>query len=213
MFALALTVALAQDAPVEPAPVAEAAVAKTYTLDAGKSFLGVLVKYDRSAFMKGHDHVVSPSSFKGSVTWGPDLAACNVAISFPVTALQVDPAGSRERLKLEGTTSDGNKASIKENLEGKHQLEASKFPEISFQSTKCEQKGDSVAVSGTLELHGVGAPVTAMMKVDSSADVFKARGSFQATHSTWSFDPFTALLGSLKNDPALAFTIDVVGTP
>jgi polyisoprenoid-binding protein YceI len=214
MIALVVAAALAQEAPADaPATETAAPAVQTYTLDAGKSFLGVLVKYDRSALIGGHDHVVSPNTFTGEVTWGDDPAACDIDIRFPVTALQVDPPGSRARMGLEGSTSDNDKAKIKSNLEGKHQLEADKYPQVSFKSTKCAAKGDKVAVTGTLTLHGVGATVTADMDVDASATGFAAKGGFVATHSTWSMDPYTALLGSLKNAPELSFTIDVKGAP
>lgn len=201
----------ASEAPAEQEAVPTGPV--TYVLDGKSSFLGVLVRYDRDALVRGHDHVVAPSSFTGKVTWSDDLSACDVSIRFPVSKLQVDPAGARERFALDGTTSDGDKKSIKKNLSGKHQLDADVFPEIRFQSSGCVAKGDAVAVSGTLTLHGVGAPVTAMMKVDATPEAFTARGSFEASHATWSMDPFTALLGSLRNDEALAFTIDAMGSP
>lgn len=208
LFTLA---AFAQDAP-EPPPAAASPV--TYALDGDRSWLGVLVRYDRSALVAGHDHVVTPSSFTGEVTWNPeDVGSCKIAIRFPVDALQVDPPGSRARLSLEGETSDGDKKSIKKNLAGKHQLQASVFPDITFTSTSCTPKGDKVAVTGTLTMHGVGATVTADMAVDATAEGFRAKGGFKATHGTWGMDPFTALLGSLRNDDGLTFSIDVAGKP
>ena len=62
-------------------------------------------------------------------------------------------------------------------------------------------------------MHGVGAPVTALMDVKADEAGFKAKGKFEATHSTWGLDPFTALLGSLRNDAGFSFAIDVTGTP
>ncbi|MEZ4319048.1 MAG: YceI family protein [Myxococcota bacterium] len=197
-----------------PAPTEAAAKgATTYTLDAGRSVLAVLVKYDRNALISGHDHIVQASSFKGTVTWDPaDPAACAIDISFPVTALVVDPPGSRERAGLEGTTSDGDKKKIKDNFEGKSQLDASSFPQIAFKSTKCTANGDKVQVTGPLTMHGVGHDVTASMKITADGSAFSAKGTFSGTHADWKFDPFTAVFGSLRNDDALAFTVDVKGT-
>lgn len=213
MILLSLLTAFADPTAEEPAATEAPAGPVTYTLDAKASFLGVLVQYDRDALVKGHDHVVAASDFDGTVTWGPDLAACKVEIAFPVSALAVDPGSSRSRLGLEGSTSDGDKSTIKKNLSGKHQIDADNHPQISFRSTGCEPKGEKVAVSGTLSLHGVDAPVTALMSVSADASGFSAKGGFQAGHATWGMDPFTALLGSLRNDEGLAFHIDVKGTP
>lgn len=187
--------------------------ARTYQLDASSSRLWVLVKYDRSALIAGHDHVVQASTFDGTVTWNPDdPSVCDVRISFPVTALVVDPGDTRTAAGLGGTTSDGDKAKIKENFEGKSQLHASSFPTISFQSTSCEASGAGTKVTGDLTMRGVGARVSAVMTVEAG-DTFHAKGSFTGTHGQWGFSPFTALLGSLKNDDTLGFHIDVRGTP
>ncbi len=216
---IVLAIALAQQSPssvetppeTETAPPAKSEAIRTYTLDPEKSFLGVLVRYDRDALMKGHDHVISPSSFEGTVRWGPDPADCDVRIAFPVVNLQVDPPGSRARFGLEGATSESDKRTIKKNMTGPHQLDAKRFPEIAFRSTSCTAKGDRFLVSGTLALHGVGAPVTAEMEVEATPTTFTAKGNFQADHALWGMKPFTALLGSLRNDDTLSFTVDVVG--
>lgn len=190
---------------------AHAGETRTYALDPSASRLWVLVKYDRSSLIAGHDHVVQASTFDGTVTWNPDdPSVCDVRISFPVTALVVDPGDSRTVAGLEGTTSDGDKGKIKANFEGKSQLNASAFPTISFQSTKCEASGATTKVTGDLTMRGVGAKVSAVMSVEAG-DTFTARGSFSGTHDQWGFDPFSALLGSLRNDNALQFHVDVKG--
>jgi polyisoprenoid-binding protein YceI len=184
----------------------------TYKLEPAKSWLWVLVKYDRNAWVTGHDHVVRAQDFTGSVTWNPDdPSVCDVKISFPVTALVVDPPGGRERAGLDGTTPDSDKRKIKENFEGPSQLAASKFPEISFQSTKCEPNGDTTKVTGKLSIRGVALDVSADMKVRADS-TFSAQGSFVGTHTAWGFDPFSAALGAVKNDNTLRFHVDVAGS-
>ena len=185
-----------------------------YELEPDRSRLFVQVRYDRSALMAGHDHVIAATDFDGTVHWdAADPSACDVSIAFPVTALAVDPGNARSWAGLEGTTSDGDKESIAKNMLGKHQLVADRFPKIAFQSTRCEPNDAGATVYGTLSIHGVDAPVVANVRIEADPDGFRARGSFDATHATWGLDPFTALLGSLRNDEALSFGIDVRGTP
>lgn len=211
---LAAPAAFAQD---EPAPTDEPAAepAKgpvTYALQPSRSVLAVLVKYDRTSLIAGHDHIVQASTFTGTVVWDPaDPSTCDIDISFPVTALVVDPDGSRARAGLEGETSDNDKKKIKQNFEGKSQLDASGFPTISFESTSCVAKGERFEVTGPLSMHGVSHEVKASMKITADGQAFAAKGTFSGTHGDWGFDPFTALLGSLRNDDALAFTVDVKG--
>ena len=222
LLTLASTLALAQEAPAEEAP-AEAAPAeegspaeapagpRTYTLDPSQSRLYVLVKYDRNATIPGHDHVVVASTFDGTVTWDPaDPSACDIHIEFPVTALTVDPGNARSWVGLEGETSEGDKRKIRDNALGRHQLEADKFPKISYQSTSCSGSGSSYEVKGDLSIHGLTNPVTTKMTIQAG-DTFAAKGSFTTDHARWGMDPFSALLGALRNDPQLAFTVDVKG--
>ena len=186
----------------------------TYKLDPGKSKLYVLVKYDRGATIAGHDHIVTPNTFAGTVTWDTeDIGACKVHIDFPVSALQVDPGSSRNFENLEGETSDGDKKKIRDNLMGRHQLEADSHPKIAFDSTSCKGSGSDVTVTGTLSMHGVGKTVTTQMNVVAAPDAFKARGSFTGSHGDWGMEPFSALLGALRNDDGLKFVVDVTGTP
>ena len=87
------------------------------------------------------------------------------------------------------------------------------FPDIRFQSTACAPAGDKVRVTGDLSLHGVSHRVSSDMAIADQPTSFSAKGSFQATHSDWGMDPFSALFGALRNDEALEFRIDVTGAP
>lgn len=186
----------------------------TYTAVPSRSFLGVEVRYDRDAMMKGHDHVLVASTFDGSITWDPsDPTACKVSLGFPVTALQVDPPGSRDRLGLEGDTPEGDKDKIKKNALSKRQLHADDFPRIAFESTACTPKGDRVDVTGSLTIRGVGKTITAPMKVTASPTGLSAKGQVEITGSRFGFDPYTALLGALRNDDTYTLRIDISATP
>lgn len=198
----------------EPEPAApEPAQPVQYTLGNG-SYAAVLVKYDRNATIKGHDHVLVAQTVKGSVTWTPgEPSACQVSVTIPASSLTVDPPGSRARSGLEGETSDGDKRKIRENALGKSQLEADKYPDLTFRSTSCTADGDRVKVTGDLTLHGRSKRVTTRMRITADPDSFRARGSVSATHSDFGMKPFTALLGALRNDESLTFDLDFKGKP
>lgn len=213
-------VSFAQDPPAEPVaddaaePAQEAPAAVTYKLDAPASWLYVLVRYDRNATMAGHDHVVKAVDFDGKVTWNPaDPSACAIDISFPVSALQVDPGNARQHVGVEGETAEGDKRKIKANLEGRHQLEADSHPNITYKSTSCAANGDRVDVTGSLNIHGVAKTVKVPMTIAADATSFKANGKFTLKHSDFGFEPFTALLGMLRNAPELEFVVNVKGAP
>ena len=188
--------------------------ARTWTLDPARSFVAVLVRYDRSALMAGHDHAVQATRFTGTVTWDPDdVSACEIEVRVPVQHLHTDPGNSRERMGLEGTTKDKDKASIRKNFLGKSQLWADKHSTIDFRSTKCETRGERVVVSGDLSLRGVTKRVSAPMTIRTTEEAFTARGGFSIRHTDFGFEPFTAVMGALRNEDDLRFTLNFHGRP
>lgn len=196
-------------------PDLAAAQATTYDLSADSGRLYVVVRAKRGGLLSGlgHDHVVVASRFRGEMTWDPsDPSACDVQLSFPASALVVDPGSARSWAELDGETSDGDKAKIRDNLLGRRQLEADRFSTVSYQSTGCELQGDLVAVQGGLTLHGVTHTVTVPMRIRPGEDSITASGQFDATHADFGMEPFSAMMGALRNDEGLSFFVDVRGT-
>lgn len=217
---LGLLAAWAQEppatAPEEAPPAAEATT--SYALTPSGSFLAVVVYKDATTFLSGkaHDHALVASSFEGQVVWGvDDVDACDVRLSFPVSALVVDPAGARNRVGIdpEDTVGESGQRQLKENAMGASQLWAEKHPRIAFQSTGCRARGAGVVVEGNLTIRGASKKVTVSMDVEASPDRFHAKGSFELTHSDFGFTPYSALGGMIANDQRLGFVVDVVGVP
>ena len=222
------TVAVAQDAPAEEPATEEAAEAPaeeapaaaetvTYNLDPGSSFLAVTVYKDPNTLGSGlaHDHAIVASTFDGKVTWNvDDPSVCDVSISFPVTALTVDPGNARSRVGIDpdDTVGDSGKGQIKNNFMGKSQLYADSFPKISFQSTSCSGTTGSVKVTGDLTIRGTAKRFTVTMDVSADGSSFSASGAFDATHDDFGFKPFTAGFGALKNQNKLKFVADLKGS-
>lgn len=192
------------------APTAAMAAETTYNVTGGR--LEVLVKYDRNALIGGHDHVLQSTSFSGSVTVDPaNPAGCKVKITMPLNSLQVDPPGARERRGLEGSTSDGDKKTIKKNALSKGQLNAEAHPNMTFTSTSCAPAGDKIKVSGNLNVRGVDKPVSTSIKISAADGSFRGTGWFSTSHAALGFKPYSALLGSLRNADELTIWVDVKG--
>jgi polyisoprenoid-binding protein YceI len=183
----------------------------SYNLEGGH--VAVMVRYDRTALMAGHDHVLSTKAFTGKVTLDAQApSACSVSIQFPVSTLEVDAPGMRTRYSLTGDTPEGDKDNIKKNALSKGQLDATTYPTIKFDSTACTRAGTKLTVQGNLTVRGKAKAVSAVMDVTEGAQ-FGAKGSFTAKHTDFGFEPYTALLGSLRNANDLTFYVDVAGKP
>jgi polyisoprenoid-binding protein YceI len=189
-------------------------VSTQYRLDPKRSRLAVLVRYKRGTLVKGHDHVAQAEDFQGLVRWNPaDLSECFVEISFPVSALSIDPPGSRAWLGLSGETRSSDIGKIENNMRGKHVLDAARFGSVSYKAVRCEQAGEKVRVEGRMTVHGVTVAVETQLTVKSEPNQFTAEGSFTAGHAWWEMVPYSALMGAVRNDETLSFHIQVFGTP
>jgi polyisoprenoid-binding protein YceI len=199
---------------VPDTPAAPVATVADYTLDPGKSSLYVQVFKDSGTLASGlsHDHVVTATGWSGSVRWDPSSpAACKVDITVPVSGLRPDEEAMRKRVGYDVMLEPSQREEVKGNMLAAGQLDAKRFGSITFASTRCEAAGDKVKVTGTLTVHGVPKAVTSTMKLAGDGKTLTASGTFTAKATDFGFDPYTALLGALKNKNEMKFTVDVRG--
>ena len=186
----------------------------TYEVTPDDSRLYVLVRYDRSTLLPGHDHVVAATDYKATVIWDPeDLASCAISYVLDVRNLAVEPGDARSWEELEGSTPERSKPKIQENFWSETQLNASSFAQITFESTRCEARGAVVDVTGTFAMRGVSREVTIPMTIEATPEGFSASGSTTLLGSRWGLEPYTAALGALRNDDALKLGVVAVGRP
>ena len=212
LLALVSSVSLAQTPP-PPAPVAPPPPV-AYKLDASKGLLYVQVYKDPDTLASSlsHDHVVRATGWTGTATWDPtNTAACKVDISVPVASLETDADDLRKKVGYDTVLDESQRAEVKEHFLAADQLNAAANPNITFKSTKCEGSGSAVKVTGNLTIRGVAKSVTVPMNITADGKAFSAKGSFTVNHTDFGFQPFSALLGQLKNKNEMRFTIDVKG--
>ena len=190
----------------------------TYRLEASKSRLFVMVYKDPDALgaKLSHDHVVQARGWEGQVVWDPtEPTRCEVSFRVPVSKLDPDPPALRKRVGLKRMLTEGDRATVKENLLGPDQLWGEKHKAITFKATRCTPKGAKLAVSGELTIRGKTRPVTASMKVglDAKSGEMTASGSLLIRHTWFGFEPYSALGGTLRNRDELRLFIVARGIP
>ena len=221
-IALALGLsALAQEPPAAPADAPTEAAAPevqpiTYKLNPAQGLVYVRVFKDETTLAAGlsHNHAMKATGWTGSVVWDPaNTAACKVDITVPVEKIDVDAADARKAAGLDGGPDDDDRKKIKESMLDDDQLDAGKYKDISFKSTGCEGSGDTFTVKGNFTMRGQTKPVSIPMKIHATSTAFDAKGTFSIKGTDFGMQPFTALLGQLKNQDKLTFEIDVRGAP
>lgn len=212
LAALFVGPAFAEDAPADEAPVEKAAAPTTYTLGAGQLVVQVFKDPDTLASGLSHDHAIRASGWSGSFTWNPADSSCAVDITLPVSGLTPDEDRIRKQYGLEGTLDEGMREDIKENMLSDHQLHGKKFPNITFKASSCALSGDTLNVTGALNIRGEDKQVVIPLAgFSADGSQMSGKGSFKAALSDFGAEPYSALFGQLKNRDDMTFHVSVKG--
>lgn len=216
LFALVGSAAFADDPPATEAPAVEtpATGPRSYTLNPATSLVYVQVFKDPDTLASGlsHDHVIKATGFSGTVTWdAADPSTCKVDVTVPVKGLVVDLPEMRKKVGYDSELSESQRADVTKNMLSKEQLDGNTYPNITFKGTKCAASGGSVNVSGTINIRGKDKAITVPMKISTVDKSLSASGTFKVNATDFGFEPYTALLGQLKNKNEMSFTLDFKG--
>ncbi|MBP9853738.1 MAG: polyisoprenoid-binding protein [Candidatus Omnitrophica bacterium] len=134
------TVSYSQEA---AAPVAPAAQAVSYEIDAVHSTLGFTVKHMAVGTTRG-----SFSDYKGTVVFDPN----------DFSTFQAD-------VTINAASIDTNNEGRDKHLKGADFFDAEKFPEITFKSTRLEKNGAGAVIVGNLTMKGVTKEITIPVQI------------------------------------------------
>ena len=168
---------------------AKVPVAERYDIDAAHS--GVVFGWNHFGFS---NPTARFDKIEGSVLLDKaDLTKSSISVTLPVEGL------------------DTRVAKLDEELKSPDFLDATKYPTITFRSTRVEQTGEnSLKITGDLTVHGVTKPVTLDAKVNKIG-IFEIPGVIKA--QTAGFDATTVIkrsdFGVGKYVPAVSDEIPV----
>ena len=186
----------------------------SYNFSDGDSLLYVQVYKDPSALGANlsHNHVMRAANFSGQMSYNrDDISECELNFLVPVNDLRVDEAAMRSYVGYNDTINDGDRATIREHMLSNGQLNSSTYTTITFNSTGCQENGDSLLVSGEFTLRGVTKQITLDLDFSVSGDRVYFSGEHSFNHSDHGFQPYEAFGGFVRNDQPLDITFDMVG--
>ncbi len=156
-----------------------------------------------SAF--GHNPTLAIREFEGEARFSPDaLDEAGLVIRIKASSLAMtDNMSDKDRRELELT--------LNQDV-----LETSRYPEISFESTKVSvsKAGDGqffVNVVGALTLHGVSNTQAVSAQISLTGDMLRAHGEFSVLQSAYGIQPVSVAGGALKVKDELKCSFDIVG--
>jgi len=178
-----------------------------YRIDAGQSRLTARVFVGGLLSAFGHDHDISIRDVAGEVQLTPDT---------------IEPASLRMAIKASSIAETGREFSDKDRQDidraaREQALEAAKYPEIVFKSTKVSVRktGEGqyrAKIECNLTLHGVTRPIVIPAQVTLNGDSLRAQGEFTIRHSDYNIKRLTAGAGLVKSKDEMKLAFDIVAS-
>ncbi|HEY8516055.1 MAG TPA: YceI family protein [Candidatus Binatia bacterium] len=187
--------------------------AEPYLIDYDESLLVVRVYRAGVGSVFAHDHVVRATRWDGSLDVNEAPVALAVDVRVDVQGLEVDEPEMRERFGLDGVLSDDDRRKIRETMLGPTQLDAAAHPEIRFRSSEIDRADGGFRVGGELTIHGVTQRVVFPMQVERNGVELRARGALRVKQSDFGIEPYSAMLGAVRNQDEIDLLFDVVARP
>lgn len=162
-----------------------------------------------------HDHVVEATDVTGQVEY--DAArpeASSIVIEARTASLRVDQPVARRRLGVEGDLSESQRADVDKAMRGADQLDTARHPAIRFASTRVLPEGDGrLRVTGQLTLRGMAREVSFPATVALESGVLRGRATLTFLQSSFGYQPYSALLGAIRNKDEVTLHVDLTATP
>jgi len=188
------------------------AASAEYTVDRDRSELVVRLFKAGMASGLAHDHVIRASDFTGSVAWDPaQPAAATVEIRANASSLIVDEPEVRGRHELEGELSGKDRQKVQQTMESAKQLDVATYPEMAFRSTAVRDLGGgSIEVIGDLTLHGTTRSISFVTSPNLDGGPLSADAEIDFLQSDFGIKPYSAFLGSVKNQDGAKLIVHLV---
>ncbi len=191
------------------------AAAAEYAIRPEQSELIVLLTKAGFASALAHDHVVRATRFSGSISGDPgNPATAAVRVTVPVAGLAVDEPEMRRKHGLDKLLSESDRQEIQSTMRGERQLDAEKYPDISFRSVSVERRTtDEFLLTGDFTLHGTTRRITFPVTGRLSEGTLHATGSFDFNQSDFGITPYSLFLGAVRNQDRVRLIFDLTAAP
>jgi polyisoprenoid-binding protein YceI len=185
-----------------------------WKLDVDKSELVVKVWKTGAASGLAHDHVVRATKFEGTASLeDPDrLESLSLSLKVDVASLVPDEPEVRKRYGVTGpAVPEADQKKVKENMLGDEQLDAARFPTMSFTSTKLyREENGALQCLGKLTMHGVTKEVDFTITPKTGDRTMEGDAKLKLRTSDFGIKPYSAALGLIKNKDEIELVLHLV---
>lgn len=184
------------------------------TLD-DTSFLAVTIPVDEGALLSGFasEHVVRATNWDDEI-FVDDLdrpGQCEFVLRIPIADLEADHPADRERMGMT-EMGDWERNRVDEDMRDEGQLHEDRFPYMMVESVECRRDNNGGwQAQLDVRIRGESQQFDVPLDVQWNDDEFALEADFQAEHADFGMEPYSAVLGTLRNGDPLHFFIEATG--
>lgn len=186
----------------------------SWTLDVPGSALAVKTWKTGAGSSLAHDHVVRAQTFSGKVSLD-DAAkpeSLQLELVVEVASLIPDEPETRRKYHLPNKpVPENDRKKVQEAMLGDEQLDAAKFPTISFVVSKVyREESGALRCLGKLTLHGVTKELQFPITIKSGDRQVEGDAQVRFRTSDFGIKPYSAALGLIRNKDEVELQVHLV---
>lgn len=190
------------------------AAPRAYEVDADASSLRVVMLRRGVLAVLVHDHILLAKGIAGRITYNPDAPAQSTGqISIPVEFLEVDDPKERAREGLSGELNESNRASVRENMLGADQLDASAFPRITAALEGVTGKPPELRLQVRVRIRKREQVLAVPVTVTETGEMLTVQGEVTLLQSAFGITPYVALFGAIAVQDAVRVRFELIARP
>jgi polyisoprenoid-binding protein YceI len=150
----------------------------------------------------GHQHGVEAKLTSSTLVLGADQNAGRLV--FDMTSFNADTPAARRYVGLSGTTDEGTRSAVNENMRGPAVLHVSKYPTATFEVASAKATGKSsrrgsptYRLEGQFTLHGATQPLAILVEVEQARGWLHVRGNFTISQTSYGITPYSKAFGAI----------------
>ncbi len=199
-----------------PAPGLEVPLpGKSYTIDAGRSELRILVYRAGPLARLGHNHVLLNRAVHGAVSFA-EHGVARLSLEVPVAAFAVDePAARREEgADFGGEIPEDAKSGTLHNMLSAALLDAVEFPVIGVNASAAgaPASGTQLVATVAFRIAGHDSTIDVPFVLDGDSHSLSATGSLELRQSALGLTPYSLMLGALQVQDAITIKFRLVAS-
>jgi polyisoprenoid-binding protein YceI len=189
------------------------AAAERYRLDEARSEVVVLVFRAGVASALAHDHVVRATRLAGTLEVEREVGALTAEVTVDARSLAVDEPEQRAKHGLAGALSAADRGEVRQTMLGPSQLDVDRHPELRFGAAQLDRADGGLRLAGDLGIRGTTRRVSLPLRVEERGDELHASGTLRFRQSAFGIEPYSAMLGAVRNRDEVELRFAVVAVP